>query len=198
MKRLLYAAAGLAAVVCSPVAAKAQDAEWGCQILLCAASQNPSWHGVPYCVPPMKKLIRAMSKPGFDWPICHQAKAGEPGREEFEDCPAGSRPASSSNTDDGVFRRDENDQCVRIMDRCEDRGEFNRLYGDGEANDKNRTTLEILRSGRNDDDFGYRHNKYNGCKVKVTSPRPRRSSPWYFDIPNDKGVKERFWFNLRT
>ncbi|NEJ83261.1 hypothetical protein GR268_43065, partial [Rhizobium leguminosarum] len=69
--------------------AKAEDASWGCQVLLCAASQNPSWHGVPYCVPPMTKLIAAMKEPGFSWPICHEANAGKPGRESYEDCPAG-------------------------------------------------------------------------------------------------------------
>ncbi len=51
MKHLLYAAAGLAALAFAPTGAKAEDASWGCQVLLCAASQNPSWQGVPYCVP---------------------------------------------------------------------------------------------------------------------------------------------------
>lgn len=54
MKHLLYAAAGLAALTFAPTGAKAEDASWGCQVLLCAASQSPSWQGVPYCVPPMK------------------------------------------------------------------------------------------------------------------------------------------------
>lgn len=62
MKHLLYAAAGLAALAFAPTGAEAEDASWGCQVLLCAASQNPSWQGVPYCVPPMKRLIAAMSK----------------------------------------------------------------------------------------------------------------------------------------
>lgn len=198
MKHLLYAAAGLAALTFAPTGAKAEDASWGCQVLLCAASQNPSWQGVPYCVPPMKRLIAAMAKPGFDWPICHEAKAGEPGREEFEDCPAGSHPTSSSDGDDNGLRRNEQDQCVRIVDRCENRNEFSRLYGDEEANRRNRITVNVLTSGSHNDNFLNRNNRYNGCKVQVTSPRPRRANDWYFDIPNDKGVKERFWFNLRT
>ncbi|PDT50965.1 MULTISPECIES: hypothetical protein [Sinorhizobium] len=193
MKHLLYAAAGLAALAFAPTGAKAQDASWGCQILLCAASQNPSWQGVPYCVPPMKKLITEMAKPGFDWPICREAKAGEPGRQEFEDCPAGSRPTSSSDGDDSGFRRTEEDQCVRIVDRCENRGEINRLYGKGD-NQRNGVTVRTI--GSNSDNYGNRANR--GCKVQVTSPRPRRANPWFFDIPNDKGVKERVWFNLRT
>lgn len=191
MKRLLYAAAGLAVIAIAPTGAKAQDAEWGCQILLCAASQNPSWHGVPYCVPPMKKLISAMAKPGFDWPICHQAKAGEPGREVFEECPAGSHPASSGDGDDHSFR-DEKDQCVRIVDRCKDRSDFFRLYGNEEENQRSGITV------KNKSNINDTWDRDNGCKVLVTSPRPRRADPWYFDIPNDKGIKERFWFNLRT
>lgn len=145
----------------------------------------------------MKRLIAAMAKPGFDWPICHQAKAGEPGRQEFEDCPAGARPTSSNDgNDNGLRRRNEEDQCVRIVDRCENRGEYNRLYGDEDANQRNGVTVRPI-SG-NSDHFVKRDNRYNGCKVQVTSPRPRRANPWFFDIPNDKGVKERFWFNLRT
>lgn len=55
MKPVFFAAAGLAALAISPASAQAEDASWGCQILLCAASQSPSWHGVPYCVPPDEK-----------------------------------------------------------------------------------------------------------------------------------------------
>ncbi|AJD43934.1 hypothetical protein RGR602_PB00403 (plasmid) [Rhizobium gallicum bv. gallicum R602sp] len=96
------------------------------------------------------------------------------------------------------MRRNEEDQCARIVDRCENRDEYNRLYGDEEANQRNHTTVTVIRSGSNNDHFWNRDNNYNGCKVQVTSPRPRRANPWFFDIPNDKGVKERFWFNLRT
>ncbi len=61
-------ATAVLAVVLPPALARADDAPWGCQVLLCAASQTPSWHGVPYCVPPMTKLIAAMKLPGFTWP----------------------------------------------------------------------------------------------------------------------------------
>ena len=68
---------------------QAADADWGCQIVLCVAAQTPSWHGIPYCVPPMEKLIAAMALPGFSWPICKAAGTGAPGYEPFEDCPTG-------------------------------------------------------------------------------------------------------------
>ena len=33
----------------------AQASEWGCEVLLCASSSNPSWRGVPACHPPMNR-----------------------------------------------------------------------------------------------------------------------------------------------
>lgn len=150
---------------------KAQDASWGCQVLLCAASQNPSWHGVSYCVPPMTRLIAAMSKPGFDWPICHEAKAGKPGREEYENCPAGTHIGYTESGRDGQNR--EPNLCIKTINRCSDRGvKFGSYYGSGRDRES--------------------------CVQTVSSPRPRRADPWFFDIPNDQGQKQRFWFNLRT
>ncbi|QCM13753.1 hypothetical protein CFBP6625_25440 (plasmid) [Agrobacterium tumefaciens] len=72
-----------------PNTAPAQDAPWGCHVLLCAASSAPSWQGVPSCVPPMTRLIAAMKLPGFSWPTCPQAGTGAPGHEPFEECPTG-------------------------------------------------------------------------------------------------------------
>ncbi|MFA1676865.1 hypothetical protein ACDY97_30100 [Rhizobium mongolense] len=172
MKRssILTASLIAAGALWAAVPAQAQDAEWGCQVLLCAASSNPSWHGVPYCVPPMQKLISAMAEPGFDWPICHQAKAGAPGRELYEACPAGSKPGYSNSGNENNWHSGEPDQCVKTVDVC-----------------KNRR------------DQGYRRFNTEGgesCFQTVSSPRPRRADPYFFDIPNDKGVKQRFWFNL--
>ncbi|MCT2581293.1 MAG: hypothetical protein E5X23_15665 [Mesorhizobium sp.] len=180
MKHLLYAAAGLVAVTLLPATAKAQDASWGCQVLLCAASQKPSWYGVPYCVPPMKKLIAAMSKPGFSWPICHEAKAGTPGRVMYEDCPAGTKVSYSTRGREGI--RGEPDQCVKTVNVCKER---------------------LSRKTGSDDNGIISYRRYSGrdgesCIQTVSTPRPRRVNPWFFDIPNDKGVEERFWFNLNT
>ncbi|MFK3968789.1 hypothetical protein ACI2KT_35130 [Ensifer adhaerens] len=189
MKRMFFATVGLAAFALVPEGAKAQNATWGCQVLLCAASQSPSWQGVPYCVPPMTKLINAMKKPGFSWPICHEAKAGKPGREQYEDCPAGTSIGYSESGRDGVKRTP--NKCVQVVDRCENRSDFHARYGNADANDRANIELRTL--------FNDRDNlSDNGCKVQITRPRPQRSNPYFFDIPNDKGVKERFWFNLRT
>ncbi|MBY5706765.1 hypothetical protein HFO38_29285 [Rhizobium leguminosarum] len=157
--------------------AKAEDASWGCQVLLCAASQNPSWHGVPYCVPPMTKLIAAMKEPGFSWPICHEANAGKPGHETFDDCPAGTTAGYSSQGDNGW--RGEPDQCIKKVDVCRSpsqRGSEAGLKG-----------TVISRS------FGDRG---DSCIEQIATPRPPRADPYFFDIPNDQGVKQRFWFNL--
>lgn len=174
LQKTLVSAAifGTAGFLAAPT--HADDASWGCQVLLCAASSKPSWSGVPYCVPPMKKLISAMKKPGFSWPICDEAKAGKPGREDYQDCPAGYTPSSSNDNSDRVsFSGNEQDMCTKQVNTC----------------------------NRNSSDYGGVTRRWGGdrdsCTQTVSVPRPRRSDPYYFDIPNDKGVKERFWFNLR-
>lgn len=170
---LMSAAAGLA-----PASAEAEDASWGCQVLLCSASKNPSWHGVPYCVPPMTKLIAAMEKPGFSWPICHEAKAGKPGHEIWEDCPPGTTVGYRQRGGDNGWRG-EPDQCVQTVDVCRSSGPND--AGAGAAG---------LSTNRH---FG---RDRESCIQQIATPRPRRADPWFFDIPNDQGVKERFWFNL--
>ncbi|MHC2296012.1 hypothetical protein [Rhizobium mongolense] len=157
--------------------ANAEDASWGCQVLLCAASQNPSWHGVPYCVPPMTRLISAMKEPGFSWPICHEANAGKPGHETYDDCPAGTIVGYSSQGNNGW--RGEPDQCIKAVDVC-------RSPSQGGSEAGCRGTL-IRRS------FGDRGDT---CIEQIATPRPRRANPYFFDVPNDQGVKQRFWFNL--
>ena len=179
MKYPLYAAAGLAAVAFLPATAKAQDASWGCQVLLCAASQNPSWHGVPYCVPPMKKLISAMSRPGFSWPICHEASAGKPGREIYEECPQGTKVGYREHGRDGMRR--EPDQCVKTVNVCMERSNRRNVSNDDDG------IISYRRSAGRDGE---------SCVKEVSTPRPRRADPWFFDIPDDNGVKQRHWFNL--
>ena len=178
-QKVLFSAAILGSAAFMAAPAKAQDASWGCQVLLCAASSNPSWHGVPYCVPPMTKLISAMAKPGFSWPICQEAKAGKPGREIYEACPEGTKIGYSESDHDGMRR--EPDQCVKTVNICKDR-----------RNGKSASYGYTYRSRVGGHDSG------ESCIQEVSTPRPRRANPWFFDIPNKQGVKERFWFNLRT
>ncbi len=157
--------------------ANAEDASWGCQVLLCAASQNPSWHGVPYCVPPMTKLIAAMKEPGFSWPICHEANAGKPGHETYEDCPVGTTVGYSSQGNNGGGG--EPDQCIKTVDICRSAGQ--------RVSDADLRGAVIRRT------FGDRG---DSCTEQIATPRPRRTNPYFFDIPDEQGVKQRFWFNL--
>lgn len=179
MKRMPFAIAALVGPALGLIAtpAKSQDASWGCQVLLCAASQNPSWHGVGYCVPPMTKLISAMKRPGFSWPICHEANAGKPGHEPYEECPAGTTIGYSTQGEHGW--QGEPDRCIKTVDAC-------RPSGNRDASI--RVSVATIRSVYGDSG--------NGCIRKISTPRPRRADPYFFDIPNDEGVKQRFWFNL--
>ncbi len=179
MRQRLILAAIVAGLAFTPSATPvmAEDASWGCQVLLCAASQNLSWHGVSYCVPPMTKLIAAMKEPGFSWPICHEAKAGKPGHETYEDCPSGTTVGSSSETRNGWSS--EPDQCIKTVDVCRSPGQ--------RASDTDQSSAVIRRS------FG---NRGDSCIQQIATPRPRRPDPYYFDIPNEQGMKQRFWFNL--
>lgn len=193
MKPLYFAAAAIAALAMSHTAARAEDAEYGCKILLCAASQNPSWHGVPYCVPPMTKLIRDMAEPGFSWPICREANTGKPGHEEYEECPAGMKATreSSGSGRDNAFVDHGREMCVKTVNQCRNRAEFRTLYGNERENAKKGITIREVNNNRDNSWSGA-----NSCEVVVSQPRPRRADPYYFDIPDDKVVKKRVWFNL--
>ncbi len=179
MRRMQSTVAALVSsgLVFIATSAKSEDASWGCQVLLCAASQNPSWHGVSYCVPPMTKLISAMKRPGFSWPICHEANAGKPGHEVYEECPAGTTIGYSTQGDNDW--QGEPDQCTRTINVCQSSG--NR---DVSTQDAGAITRGVYGDGN------------DGCLQQITTPRPRRADPYFFDILNDEGVKQRFWFNL--
>ena len=99
--RSLLTAFGLliAAIAMSSHPAKAS--EWGCEILLCASSADPSWHGVAECHRPMERLIKAMRHPGFSWPTCPEAGTAGPGYERYGDCPQGWMATNAPNGDHG-------------------------------------------------------------------------------------------------
>lgn len=92
--------------------------EWGCEVLLCASSSNPSWRGVPACHPPMNRLISAMSGWGFSWPTCPEAGTEKPGYEQYADCPPGWSVGYSEN-DHGA--RGQPNLCIQVRNTCESR-----------------------------------------------------------------------------
>lgn len=56
---------------------QAQDASFGCKVLLCAAATAPGWVGIPYCVPVMQQLIRQVGR-GGTWPVCLEGRVASP------------------------------------------------------------------------------------------------------------------------
>jgi len=96
---LMVVAVGLS---CAPGAerAHAQDASFGCKVLLCAAASAPGWSGIPYCVPVMQTLFGQLAK-GGGWPSCPEGNVSGLGYEPYQACPAGLTPVQSGS-DGGV------------------------------------------------------------------------------------------------
>jgi len=89
---LLGAAIAVAVgMICTSSSARAQDAPFGCKVLLCAAASSPPWSGMPYCVPVMQQLFSQIAK-GGGWPACPEAgtSGGQVGYQPYQDCAAGS------------------------------------------------------------------------------------------------------------
>lgn len=112
--RLTSIAAILSATAWVLLADRADANEWGCEVLLCASSSNPSWRGVPACHPPMHRLISAMGSWGFSWPTCPEAGTEEPGYQRYGDCPEGWNVANSDHDRGGT----QDDICVQVRNTC--------------------------------------------------------------------------------
>ena len=66
-------------------AALGQDASFGCKVLLCAASSNPSWSGIPYCAPVMQQLFHDLAK-GGNWPTCPEGATSGIAYQPYQQC----------------------------------------------------------------------------------------------------------------
>ncbi|WP_315929022.1 hypothetical protein [Mesorhizobium sp. SP-1A] len=178
---MLPAIAG-AVIGLTTINAGAQDASFGCKILLCVASQNPSWQGVSYCVPPVLNLL-AIRKvhPGY-WPSCPEAGTGKPGYAEYEDCPAGTTPTTINRESGHGSNMRGTPACAKpVQTACSKL--YNRDHRVGNSNYQQ--NAEFQRVG-------------NACTTTEIIPRTRRKDPYYFDIRN-KGIGSvaRYYFNLR-
>jgi hypothetical protein len=95
-----------AAAVCgfaafaSTAPARAQDASFGCKVLLCALSTNPSWTGVPYCGPLMSQLFGILNN-GGSWPICDAANVSPVGYNPYGACLGGTTAVSLTSSRSG-------------------------------------------------------------------------------------------------
>lgn len=178
-----YLIAFIASMAFSGLATTSADAsEWGCEVLLCAASSNPSWHGVASCHPPMEKLISAMKEPGFSWPTCPEGGAGSPGYERYAECPAGWTPTDG---DDhlSTFNQGQS-RCMRAVNQCRGGQRFLGSSNDGQRETQKDGVTRVF-SGT------------NSCSFKEYTARPLRPDPYYFDIKDEKtNQSSRFWFSL--
>lgn len=107
LKQTLFAATVVAGVAFAAAPAYADD--WGCEVLMCSISNNPTWPGVPSCIPPMTRLINAMNAASlfnpFRWPICEGANASVPQRSNYPDCPQGTESIALSDLSPGCIDR---------------------------------------------------------------------------------------------
>lgn len=175
------AAALISALTLGGWPAAAQDASFGCQVLLCAASQNPSWQGVAYCVPPMMKLISIRKvHPGY-WPICAEAGTGKPGRQAYEDCPQGWSETTLQSVSGGNGVGRDRAGCQRqVVVECP---RFH-VGGRDSGGDVSLISRRVA-DGRLQ------------CMQTQTMARALRKDPYYFDIRNkETGTASRHWFNL--
>ena len=107
----------LAAAFLPASPASAQDASFGCKVLLCAAASNPSWRGIAYCVPVMNQLFSLMKRRGFSWPVCSEGKTGAPQYEPFEACAKG---WTSVRVEEQLVQADPNgSSCARVRSTSE-------------------------------------------------------------------------------
>jgi len=88
-------------------AAVAQDASFGCKVLLCSAATAPGWPSIPYCVPVMQTLFRILAK-GGGWPSCPEANASGLGYEPFQACPVGQTPVQAGDDADAALTQTPN------------------------------------------------------------------------------------------
>lgn len=150
--------------------ARAQDASFGCKVLLCAAASNPSWSGIPYCVPVMTQLFRMLAR-GRPWPTCPEGNAGGLGYDPYLPCPSpmiGYTRGRTAGGDNGPepLRPDPNGELCADPERL---GRSCRSQGD------------------------------NGpvCDpADLPVPRPRRENPHFVDITTG-GQIIRFYFSLQ-
>lgn len=101
--RLVQTAVGivLAATFAMTSETRAQEAAFGCKVLLCAAATAPGWSGVPYCVPVMQELFRQLAR-GRAWPVCQEGRASSLGYDPHLPCPAGLTPTQTNEDQTSV------------------------------------------------------------------------------------------------
>lgn len=185
---------GMALSMSAALPAKAQDAEFGCKVLLCAAASNPSWPSIPYCVPVMNQLNAMMRSLRFRWPVCTAAGTGAPGYEPYQPCPAGWKETRSSTNDNGngntaVALQAGNELCARRLPP--------QPYG--QPQQASMPGGQIQCPTRDGDNGGMMSTLQNNAGQDCIEYmlRPRNERPYYFDMRNAAGAQTKVWFNVR-
>ena len=112
MKRTGCGFVALAALVVAAAPARAQDASFGCKVLLCAAASAPGWSGIPYCVPVMTSLFDQLAN-GGSWPDCPEGHASGLGFEPYLPCPTGmTAMANAPNGAQGLVANPNGNLCA--------------------------------------------------------------------------------------
>ena len=170
--------------------AAAQDASFGCKVLLCAAAATPSWSGIPYCVPVMRQLFTQLAN-GDGWPTCSQGDASPVGYLPYEACPAGSSPIAATSV-----------QCFGARRRCGDdlRRERERLgmwRADAFADRKLKgMQWRLCRRRRHDHQFSIGRDSVVRRTMRRAPATSHEPTPYYVDITTANGVS-RFAFSLQ-
>ena len=186
---LLASLALASSLLCRP--APAQDATFGCKVLLCAAASAPSWTGIPYCVPVMQQLFTQLAR-GGGWPNCAQGDASPVGYQPYAVCPEGSVPIAVSQP---------NASGRGVVDATTS---YSRSASGGECGTPTpiQTGSSVGCNGAYVGGASIVTNERSGGEAIQTgglcyalSARPANPTPYYVDIPTAHGVS-RFSFNL--
>ena len=178
---LARAVAGIiAAATCAIVpGAQAQDASFGCKVLLCAAATAPAWSGIPYCLPVMQQLFRDLAH-GGTWPVCPEGHASGVGYDPYLPCPAGLTPALAtppSTTGAGPAQA----------------SPAQATNGQAQTPDPEGNLCAALSKPQQVCGTG----GMTFCQTTYpTSPRDTRAAPYFVDIDAANGA-QRFYFSLQ-
>ena len=170
--------------------ARAQDASFGCKVLLCAAATAPSWSGIPYCVPVMQQLFTQLAK-GGGWPTCAEGDASPVGYQPYSACPAGSvaiaaTQASTSGRGGG--------DTTTTYSQSPNGGECGtptsvQTGGSNGCNGAYVGGVETVTNTRTDT------TTLTGGQCYALTPRPANPTPYYVDITTANGTST-FSFSL--
>ncbi len=187
---VLSAAVGTALSIGSPTSSQAQDADFGCKVLLCAAASKPV-HAVdfPIASNAMNQLHAMMRSSSLPLPVCTAAGTGAPGFRALSALPCGWQETSSNTGAGGngvsaSLPYGGNDLCARRLPPDPTGRPVQASVPGGQVQCFSSSGDHVGVDGPGQMCVEYR-------------PRPRNERPYYFDVRNPDGVATRVWFTVR-